>query len=340
MTMTLVDDADLARSYWHLVAHRSEVAADRDFVRLEWPLGELVLYNDKGTIIAFDNVCPHRGARFFLDDRGNAPALCAYHGWSLRGGKLRIPKPETYRPCDLAAARLREYQLEYCGEFLFAAVSPRTTLLAQLGDLAPTLAAMSNDIDRPRDLNSYIYECSWRVAVENALEPDHVHMVHPESLGLLDLDPGVNSFHQRNSVLRSTIRNARMSRRLTSMRRFFDAPAAEPGYVAIYLFPFAFLTSTFGYSYALQTFLPSRAASRTHFTSRLLTARLANPDMEPIVSPFFVSVAAVNRQVFAEDHDICRRVDPDFSLDSMDRIFSSTEEKVRHFRDSVASALI
>ena len=339
MTMTPAANADLATAYWHLVAHRSEVAADRDFVRLEWPLGELVLYNDKGTLIAFDNVCPHRGARFFLDDRGNAPALCAYHGWSYRGGKLRVPKPETYRPCDLAAARLRQYRLEPCGDFLFASIAPRTDLTTQLGDLAPTIAAVSADIDRVRDVNAYTYACPWRVAVENALEPDHVHMVHPDSLGLLDLEPGVNSFHERNSLLRAGIGNARMSRRLTSMRRFFDIRAAEPGYIAMYLFPFGFLTSTFGYSYALQTFMPARDGATTHFASRLLTARLASSGMEPLVEPFFKSVAAVNRQVFAEDHAICRRVDPAFPLDGPGRILSASEAKVRHFRDSLASAL-
>ncbi|MGI4795995.1 MAG: aromatic ring-hydroxylating oxygenase subunit alpha [Janthinobacterium lividum] len=336
--MTLAADIDLATSYWHLVAHRSEVGADRDFVRLEWPLGDLVLYNDKGTVIAFDNVCPHRGARFFLDDRGNAPALCAYHGWSYRGGKLRIPKPETYRPCDLAAARLCQYRVEWCGDFLFVGVTPLSTLSTQLGALAPTLAAMSADIDRARDINAYTYECPWRIAVENALEPDHVHMVHPDSLGLLELDAGVDTFFGRNSVLTAAIGNTRMARRLTNMRRFFDVYAAEPGYTAIYLFPFAFLTSTFGYSYALQTFMPARNGATTHFTSRLLTSRLASPEIEPIVGPFFKSVAAVNRQVFAEDHGICRRVDPAFPLDGLDRILSSSEAKVRHFRDSLAYA--
>lgn len=338
MTIAPQVDAHLARTSWHLVAHRSELARDRDFVRLEWILGDLLLYNDKGEVIAFDNVCPHRGARFFLDDFGNAPALCAYHGWSYRGGQMRVPRPETYRPCDLAGARLRRFEVAWCGDFLFAAVSPETDLPSQLGDLAPTLAAMSADIDRRRDFHSYRYECPWRVAVENALEPDHVHMVHPETLGLLELDGLRNSFHGCNSVLRATIRNDRTARRLAKMRRFFELQAAEEEYTALYVFPFAFLTTTFGYSYALQTFLPSRSGADTHFMTRLFSTRLTGPAAEPVTEPFFTSVAALNRKVFEEDHAICRRVDPAFPLDGPNRILSETELKVGHFRDSVAAA--
>ena len=62
----------LIRDYWHLVAHRSELANPGDFVRLDWAAGELVLHNDEGEIVAFDNLCPHRGGRFFTEDRGSA----------------------------------------------------------------------------------------------------------------------------------------------------------------------------------------------------------------------------------------------------------------------------
>lgn len=330
-------DRHLARSCWHLVGHRSELALDRDFVRLEWVLGDLVLYNDKGEVIAFDNVCPHRGARFFMEGHGNAPALCAYHGWSYRGGKLRVPKPETYQPCDLVGARLNQFQVAWCGDFVFAAVAPQMGLASQLGGLEPVLAAMSGDIERRRDVDSYVYEAPWRVAVENALEPDHVHMVHAETLDLLNLGTGRNEYHGRNSVFHADIRNETMKKRLTKLRRFFDVRAAEECYTALFVFPFTFLTTTFGYSYALQTFLPARTG-QTHFTTRLFSSRLANSAADAITEPFFASVALMNRRVFAEDHEICRRIDPDFPLDAPGRILSATEEKVGHFRGSVAAA--
>lgn len=55
---------DLVRSYWHPVAHISELANNRDFVLFEIQDFEVVVINDKGNFVAFDNLCPHRGARF------------------------------------------------------------------------------------------------------------------------------------------------------------------------------------------------------------------------------------------------------------------------------------
>ena len=56
---------DLIRSYWHPIAHTSELQNDRDFIRFEIKDFEVLVINDKGNYVAFDNLCPHRGARFF-----------------------------------------------------------------------------------------------------------------------------------------------------------------------------------------------------------------------------------------------------------------------------------
>lgn len=333
--MTMALDRHLARTCWHMVAHRSELAHDRDFVRLEWLLGDLVLYNDKGDVIAFDNVCPHRGARFFAEGQGNAPAVCPYHGWGYRGGKLRIPRPDTFPACKLARIDLNRFHLAWCGDFAFIAVAPSLSLPEQLGGLAPLLAGMSATIDRPRDRDGYTYEAPWRIAVENALEPDHVAMVHADTLDTLGLEALQNTVHGANSVLHATVGAPRMARRLARLGRFFPQVDA-PGYTAIFVYPFAFLTTTFGYTFAMQNFMPARNG-QTHFTTRLFSAGVA-PGAEALTDPFFASAAAMNRVVFAEDHAICRRVDPEFPLDGPDRLLSSSEVAVAHFRHSIAAA--
>lgn len=332
-------DRHLAQTYWHCVAHRSELPNDRDFLRFEWVLGDLVLYNDKGTIIAFDNVCPHRGARFFMEPQGNAPISCGYHGWGYRGGKLLIPKPANYTACDRNRARLNTFQTAWCGNFLFVAITPQTDLATQLGGLGDVLAGMSEDIDRRRDRDAYMYECQWRVAAENALEPDHVPMVHPTTLGTLELDAGQNSYYGCNSVLTATIRNEHTVRGLNRIGRFFNTSHNTKAYTAIFIFPFSFLSTTFGYTYALQNFFPSRNPQLTHFTTRMFSTHLANPDSgEAIMAPFFASVTDINHKVFQEDHDICRRIAPDFPLDDPGCILSHSEEKIAHFRACVQAA--
>lgn len=107
-------------------------------------------------------------------------------------------------------------------------------------------------------------------------------------------------------------------------------------YTAIFIFPFSFISSTFGYTYSLQNFFPSREANRTHFTTRTFRSKLHNPDKnEAVISSFLNSIDSVNRQVFQEDYEICKRISPDFPMDATDNVLSSSEEKIIHFRQNI-----
>ena len=327
----------LKNECWHLVCHRAELPLPNDFIRLSWLGEDLVIYNDAGDLTVFDNLCPHRGTRFFVERRGNAPALCPYHGWRFRNGKIHVARKETFRDCDVTQARINRFNTEWCGDFLFAAIDPRASLREQVGDLAPVLEDMSFDIDRAYDLNSQLFHCNWRIPVENALESYHVDMVHPETLGHLKLTPGKNEFFERNSVLWSEVGNERTTKHLETLARFFSLKRQFKGYVSVYVFPFAMLTSTYGYSYALQHFLPDENPNQTNFSSRLLISRTRDAASWDALLSFFDSTAQINRKVFEEDHEICRRVFSKSTTWNRPSFFSTHEEKIKHFRDSLRS---
>jgi phenylpropionate dioxygenase-like ring-hydroxylating dioxygenase large terminal subunit len=318
----------LTRDYWHLVAHRSEVAQPGDYVRLDWPLGELVLFNDEGAVIAFDNLCPHRGARYFIEDAGNGRIACPYHGWGFRNGSLRIPLRSTFDAAEIAGARLNAYQTAWCGDFMFAGLAPVQSLDGQLGEMAQTVAAVSRQIAARRDFNAFDWQSNWRVAVENALEGYHVSAIHPQTLGPLGLIDDETIFTEGGSIYTARIGDARTARGLERMKRFFDIDLAYDGYWTAHLFPFAMLSSTFGYSYSMQSFFPAVEGGRTRFTSRLLTAK-TRPGSEAALDGFFESTAKVNRQVFEEDHAICARVSPLYDMAKAGRFFAGSELRVR-----------
>ncbi len=325
----------LLEGYWHLAAHRSEMPNPKDFLRIAWAAGELVLYNDQGSIVAFDNVCPHRGTRFFVDMAGNAPASCPYHGWTYRNGCLRIPTHHQSVVGEGAPPpQLNSFPTAWCGDFLFVSPRPEHSLEDQLGELAPRLAAIAEDIDGRRDLNAYDFECDWRVAVENALESDHIDLVHPESLAVLKLAPGRFEFAGVNSIWLTEVTDARSVRSLDAIGRYFDVRHAHRGYTNIFLFPFAMLSSTYGYSYSLQMFLPARTPGRTHFSSRLLGGRAQTPG-NPVVESLMESSTRLNRQVFQEDHQICRRISPAYRIDAPGRLFAASEARLRSFNDTL-----
>ncbi|WP_260466763.1 aromatic ring-hydroxylating oxygenase subunit alpha [Pandoraea apista] len=324
----------LSHQYWHLVGHRTELPVDNDFLLLNWADGEIVLFNDHGNIVAFDNLCPHRGTRFFVEDHGNHPAHCAYHGWRYDAGRIHIPEPQRFTPCDLAKAHLNEFRLEWCADFIFIGVAPIMTLSEQLRDTEQVLEEISFNIAGRFDFNRYAFECNWRVALENALEPYHIDMVHPNSLGTLRLGEGENTFHGLNSIWRAPVENSRIDKQLRAMSRLFNIDYQYEGYQSLYIFPYAMLSSTYGYSYSLQNFFPARDPARTHFVSRLLTAPVV-PERLATAQTFFESTAQINRKVFDEDHQICKRI-PTQALQSH-LILADNEAKVRHFRESLAS---
>jgi nitrite reductase/ring-hydroxylating ferredoxin subunit len=330
-------EASLARDWWHLVAHRNELRDSGDYVRLQWPLGDLLLYNDAGEVIATDNVCPHRGARFFTDQSGCAPMVCPYHGWRYRDGGIRAARKPEFNPADLQGLDINRRPTAWCGDWLFVGVSPKQTLAQQLGQFADVLAGVSADIERRQDFNAHLWESDWRVAVENALEADHVAMVHPGSLAPMALGEGQFEFEGASSLWRTEVNNESMAKRLSGLRRMFDTPHANEGYINLHVFPFAMIGSTYGYSYSLHIFAPTGEAHRTHFSSRLYGARVMD-GKAPLLQGFFEGGAQLNRQVLGEDHAICRRVSSDFDLASPSRVYAASEARLRWFQQALRDA--
>ena len=324
----------LIRDYWHLVAHRSELAEPGDFVRLSWAAGDLVLYNDEGEVIAFDNVCPHRGGRFFVEDRGNARAVCPYHGWAVRGGEVRVARREQFTACDLAKAVINRLRTEWCGDFLFVAIQPVMSLADQLDAFASPLAEISGDMVAPRDLYKIDFEANWRAAVENALEAYHVNSVHPDTLAPMALCDDADSYAGLNSAYHARIGSARTAKGLEGLRRFFDLRADFPGYCTYYVFPFAMVSSTYGYSYSMQTYFPTHEPHRSWFYSRLYASRAA-PGAESLSQTLLNATMRANHQIFDEDHEICRRVSHQFDLDAGARIYASSEARVRSLAETL-----
>lgn len=333
---TIISD-DLVRSYWHPIAHKSELANDRDFVRFNIKDFEVVVINDKGNYVAFDNLCPHRGARFFTEDSGNKIVKCLYHGWSYSFGKVNVAGVKNFQGCDIASARLNEFQLKEHGEFLFFAIEPVMTLQEQLGtEVWTLLAKIGSDIDCCADFNRYPFECDWTIALENALEPYHIPLIHTETLAALKLGVGKNEFYGENSIWYSPVEDEKVEKRLKSLGRFYAVNDPFQGYMSIFIFPFSMISSTYGYSYSIQNFFPALTTDQTFFTSRLYPAKNSEPKYKEMTSAFVESSAQVNRKIFDEDHQICKRISAKSWSTSAPKFTSSLEQKLLHFRESCA----
>lgn len=333
-------DRYLLTDYWHLLCHRSELPRHGDYRCLQTVIGEVTVFNDGAGLVVFDNRCPHRGARIYNEGHGNGAATCGYHGWTHSHGTLIIPQRDRFAGCDLSRAQLLTYPTEWCADFLFFSVMPTLALDAQLGRTIEVLENISFNIAGCADVNQYVYECYWPLAVENALEPYHIDLVHPQTLATLELEAGHNEFMGMNSIWKAPIGNKRLFKQLSGLRRYFNIDFCYDGYMSLYLFPFTMLSSTFGYSYSLQHFFPrDEQGTCTTFSSRLLTVPTRDAKADQLVASFLQSTAQVNRRVFDEDHEICRRMPRDSWSAEPLRFAADSEEKIQHFRASCRHAL-
>ena len=332
-------DHFLINNYWHLIGHRNEFPNHGDFFKIKTIIGDVVVFNDFGQIKVFDNKCPHRGALIYSENIGTRPLTCQYHGWSYINGKVIVPNAFDFIECDIDQANLNLYKIEWCGDFVFFSVSPLDDLYTQLGDSAEILENISFNINSNIDLNQYEYECYWPIAIENALEPYHISLIHPQSLDLLNLQKGKNIFLKNNSIWYSEIGNKRIHKQLTTLKHLFEIDYSYDGYMSLYLFPFSMISSTFGFSYSLQNFFPlTEDQTKTSFNSRLLIANTKSKEASQILSSFFDSTKMINQKVFEEDHFICRNVPKSSWSNKKLKFPNDLEIKVDHFRESCRDA--
>jgi len=331
----------LFTKYWHMVCHRTELPNSGDFLKFKTPIGDVVIFNDAGDYVAFDNRCAHRGALIYHADFGNQANTCKYHGWTFSAGKLIIPSVEQFKRCKIENASLKRYKLDWCGDFLFVGIAPVHDLYLQLDGVAEYIENISFNINGRLDLSAYEYECAWPLALENALEPYHIGMVHPGTLAALKLEDGSNIFHGSNSIWQAPVGDARIKKQLEKLAPYFNIDYSYQGYMSIFMFPFTMISSTYGYSYSLQNFFPSRDRNdRTNFMSRLLKCNARDEHAQNIIQPFLESSARVNRQVFEEDHSVCKIMPADSWSPEPLEFISEQEIKIAHFRELCRAELI
>jgi phenylpropionate dioxygenase-like ring-hydroxylating dioxygenase large terminal subunit len=163
-----------ADRWWHPVAGIDELAERGTGplpVRL---LGEdLVLWRHAGGVSAFEDRCPHRGARLSLGRVVGQTLQCAYHGWCFdgTGACRRIPAlPGFVPPAGHGAAA---WQVALAHGLVWLARDP----------LHPSPPAVAGVPERCVVCGPYVVETSAPRVVENFLDTSHFAFVHEGWLG-------------------------------------------------------------------------------------------------------------------------------------------------------------
>ena len=175
---------------WLLAGVTADLEKPGDYFLFDIGRESIIVTRSADGIGAFYNVCSHRGARLVCEQRGNRSVfVCPFHAWSFHnnGALRRITDEETFHP-EVVAHRpgLCAVRCEVHAGIVFVCMDERAPPLAEsLGLPAGYLEAYAiDDMKVARHVRSE-WGANWKVGVEAFYESYHLHVVHPETRGVM-----------------------------------------------------------------------------------------------------------------------------------------------------------
>lgn len=172
----------IEKEHWHPVALCDAVVEQP--LAVELLLQQLVLWRDsRGTVHAWADRCPHRGARLSLGRVCAGRLECPYHGWQFDGSGqcLQVPALPDFVPPPTHAARAYACVEQYGLVWVRMAASHAATATP-----LPAFAAEDDAQLRKVNCGPYLVATSAPRIVENFLDMAHFGFVHEHWLGSRD----------------------------------------------------------------------------------------------------------------------------------------------------------
>jgi len=324
------------RKNWVFVGFKSDISKPNDFISKKIGGIPIVIQNFNGEIKAFANICSHRFSLIQTEKKGNRGLFCPYHGWAYdkKGKPCGIPSKSLFHDFtndDLEKLKLRNYDLEFCGDMMFIHIFPPSQSLKEyLGNFYDELALISNVKQEHIDTNDLTIKSNWKVIVENTLESYHVNLVHGDTfkrLGTSGLNFEFNDAHSKWSA--DLILNEDSPKLSKVHNKFADREFKINGYVHYLIYPNLLISSTYGVSYNFSIIDPL-TPDETYFSSNVY---LAPNKGGSVVEMYKTTLIDFNRQVFDEDKVICEYVQEGVKETEQPGILSLEEKRIHAFQN-------
>jgi choline monooxygenase len=189
-------DLELSTTFanaWQFACRLDQVREPGQFVTLEL-VGEplLILRGSDGILRGFFNVCRHHAAAVMTEPAGCAKRLvCPYHGWTytLEGALKAAPAFEGVEDFDAAAHGLVPVHTAVWENWVFVRLAEDGPALEEFlgGGLVAEVASLGLAKLQWFDRRHYIFDCNWKVFVDNYLDGGyHVPYLHKGLGSVLD----------------------------------------------------------------------------------------------------------------------------------------------------------
>jgi len=192
------EQAELFSRAWTLAGMLSDFTRPGDYRTVQVGHCPLVVLRDQqGELVAFHNICRHRGMEL-LEGAGNTAQgiRCPYHYWhyGLDGSLRGMPRDKELFPgLERASRSLSPASVGVVDQMVFVnpQARPEESFEDWLASAGKTL--WPHNLDNLAEIRPTRYEigCNWKVFVENAIDAYHLSYLHAATLAgpdALDMD--------------------------------------------------------------------------------------------------------------------------------------------------------
>ncbi|WP_288260232.1 aromatic ring-hydroxylating dioxygenase subunit alpha [uncultured Prochlorococcus sp.] len=331
----VLNEKAMVLSYWHCIGHEADFKEKNSYQIVKFFNLEIIIHNYKGNLWAIENSCPHRGTKFFNTNRGNSKITCPYHGWTFTPDKAFIPRKDTFKDEKLINdARPKEWKIRNINGLIFISYKPLFSIQEQLGDeVFQIICLIGESIYQNYSSQDIVFDSNWKIAIENALEPYHISMVHKNTLAPLGISNGQNKLYDWASIFHDKIKSSKLKKTKRLFEKMLKIKFDFEGYWSLYLFPFSMISSTEATTFAHQLYQPSPKLDSTICLTKLWCMEPNNKKYDESLKCFYKSVSETNLQIFKEDAEICSQINIESWNEKPLNFESTLEIKINHFRN-------
>ena len=111
-------------------------------------------------------------------------------------------------------------------------------------EVVDIISEIGQSINKNYSSQEIIFNCDWKIAIENALEPYHVSFVHKDTLAPLGISDGENIFYDWASIFKDKIKSKKVKNSKRIFEKMLNIKYNFDGYWSLYLYPFSMISST------------------------------------------------------------------------------------------------
>lgn len=323
---------------WLFIGLTTELVNNNDFITADIAGRSIVVQNFRGNLHAFQNVCAHRFNRIQTENKGNRPFMCQYHGWAYNqeGKPIGIPQKNTFNPEDINCVKLKKYQLEVCGKFVFVKIDTDDSvdLKEFLGTFYPELEEISNHIGDQLGFEEIHHSTNWKLLIENVLEGYHCPLLHPGTLvrdGFCTKMADDIVFEEKHSKWHSSKTENEFSLKKSNKLKFLEERTYHhDSFYHIHVYPTFVFSSTEGYLFYIGNLIPIDA------NNTILRVRFYGPVLPEeegktkyIKKAFFDAAVETGLKVIEEDRSVIQYCQKGIKENTNSKGILSNVEEVR-----------